>query len=122
MNFHESFAPPEALRSALSKLPDLPRSAWLYLPLETGRLTLDTACRICVIDSRNLSPEECDEFEDFPRSIGLRAFLCKEQLEDVLSNLVLQRPAFSDEELEAALNFYRDRDAFIDLDDGDTYK
>jgi hypothetical protein len=115
MDFSESFRPSEALRNALANLSGLPRHAWFYVPLGTELVTLETACRACVVDSRELSPEEADELDAFPPSVGLKTLLSKVQLEDILSNLVLQRAAFSDEELEAALNHYWKRDAFINL-------
>lgn len=119
MDFAESFSAPKPLRHVLAQLPNLSREAWCYLPWGTEHITLDTPCRVCEIDARDLSPEECDELDEFPKTIGLQNFLCKDQLEDILTNLGQQCSTFSDEELEAALNHYWARDAFIDLSDRD---
>ncbi|WP_431689046.1 DUF7716 domain-containing protein [Hahella sp. NBU794] len=47
---------------------------------------------------------------------GLSCLFCKDQLEDILLNLETQKTDYADNELYFALNFYWNRDAFINLD------
>jgi hypothetical protein len=114
VDFAEGFSPPESLQSLLARLDRLPEHAWAYIPLGAG-ITLDTQCRVCTIDSRDFSPEEDDELDEFPQSIGLRIFLSKAQLEDIVSNLAQQVSAYSASQLVAAIDYYWRHDAFIQV-------
>ena len=85
-----------------------------FIPLSLKQIEAETPCRACVVESTELSPEEQDELDVYPETVGLKCFLCLSQLEDIVSNLREQRPSFSERDLMAAINFYWSNDAFID--------
>jgi hypothetical protein len=82
------------------------------------QIEAETPSRACTVESTELSPEEQDELDEYPETVGLKRFLCLSQLQDIVSNLRQQRPSFSERDLMAAINFYWSNDAFIDLRGG----
>ena len=115
MPLTQPFEQPRPLRDFLSRLSELPRHIWLYIPTSVTGIASDTPCYATTIDSRDLSPEEHDEFDSLAEQMGLRCFFYRDQLEDIRDNLRLQRSDFSFEQLIAAIDFYWRHDAFIDL-------
>jgi len=114
MDWSHALGKEEPLRNFLAKLGSRP-DQWLYVSSESAAIELDTPCHPLVVDESELSPEEQDELDAYPETVGLRCFLCLTQLGDIAENLRQQRPNFSNHELLNAINFYWSRDAFIDL-------
>lgn len=61
-----------------------------------------------------------DEYEELENQVlgqgkGYGNLLSKEQLEDILSNLKMQKHDYSDSELEAAINHYSKKDSFYEI-------
>ena len=109
------FEQPRPLQDFLARLSELPRHVWLYIPASITDITLDTPCHATNFDSRDLSPEEQDEFDSLAESSGMRCFFYRDQLEGIRANLGLQRPDFSVEQFVAAIDHYWRHDAFVDL-------
>jgi len=114
MDWSHAFGPLQPLKRFLETMHSLP-DQWLYIPLSVKQIEAETPCRACVVQGTELSPEEQDELEDYPETVGLKCFLCFSQLEGIVSNLRQQRPSFSERDLMAAINFYWRTDAFIDV-------
>jgi len=115
MPLEQPFEQPRPLRDFLSRLSELPRRVWLYIPASVADITLDTPCYATTFDSRDLSPEEQDEFDAMAERTGMRCFFYRDQLEDIRTNLTLQRSDFTPEQFIGAIDFYWRHDAFIDL-------
>jgi hypothetical protein len=114
MDWSRAFGPPQPLKRFLETLHALP-DQWLYIPSGVRKIEAQTPCRACIVDGTELSPEEQDELDEYPETIGLNCFLSLSQLEEIISNLKQQRPSFSEPDLMAAINFYWCHDAFIDV-------
>lgn len=114
MDCSRAFGPPQPLKRILESMRTLP-DQWLYIPLGVKQIEVETLCRACVIDAKELSPEEQEELDAYPETVGLKGFLCLTQLEDIINNLREQRPSFSEHDLMAAINFYWRHDAFINV-------
>jgi len=114
MDWSHAFGPPAPLKRVLETMDALP-DQWLYIPLGVEQIEADTPCRACIVENKELSPEEQDELDEYPETVGLKCFLCLSQLEGIVSNLRQQRPSFSERDLMAAINFYWSNDAFIDV-------
>jgi hypothetical protein len=110
----------EAMRLGrfIELLPETPRWTWLYITDSVSTVTLDTLCLPTATASRDLSNEELEEFDAYATRNGLRPFLCHDQVRDIIQNLRLQRPEFTQQQLSAALDHYWRHDAFIDLTSG----
>jgi len=115
MPLTQPFEQPKPLRDFLGQLSALPRHNWLYIPASVTDITLDTPCYATTLISRDLSPDEQDEFDALAERTGLRCFFYRDQLEDILANLRLQRVDFTPELFTEAIDFYWRHDAFIDL-------
>jgi hypothetical protein len=114
MDWSRAFGPPQPLRRFLETMHALP-DQWLYIPLGVKQIEAQTPCRARIVEAKDLSPEEQDELDEYPESIGLKSFLSFSQLQDIVGNLRQQRPSYSERDLMAAINFYWAKDAFIDL-------
>src|SRR5262245_14489624 len=114
MDWSRAFGPPQPSKRVLETLRAHPEQ-WLYVPSGVKQIEAGTPCRACIVDGKELSPEEQDELEDYPETIGLKCFLSLSQLEDIISNLKQQRPSFSEHDLMAAINHYWRHDAFINV-------
>ena len=112
MDWSHAFSPPQPLKRFLDELGVLP-DQWLYIPLGTTRFEANTPCRARIVDVTELSPEEQDELDAYPEAIGLQCFLSLTQLEEVLTNLRQQHPAYSENDLLIAVHYYWRHDAFI---------
>jgi hypothetical protein len=84
---------------------------WLFIPTMFEELTLDTLCLALRDDF-----DEFDEYAEQLESGGLRGFLSSAQLEDIVENLRQQKSDYTDSELIAAVKYYWQNDAFIDLE------
>ena len=111
MDWSRAFGSPQPLKRFLETMHSLP-AQWLYIPLGVKQIEAETPCRACIVEG---SPEEQDQLDEYPETVGLKCFLCLSQLEDIVSNLREQRPSFSERDLMAAINFYWSNDAFIDV-------
>lgn len=114
MDWSSAFKEPMPLREVIDVLGSLP-DQWLYVPAATRAIEFATPCYCLSIDANELSPEEQDELDAYPETIGLDSFLCVSQLEDIAQNLRQQVPQFSDKDLVQAINHYWRHDAFINL-------
>lgn len=115
MDWTHALGPPQPLSDFLRCLGEMPRHWWLHIPQDVTHIDLSTPCRPYLINTRDISPEEADELDAYPNSIGLKGFLNPDQLEDIVDNLRQQRPHFSEIQLLAAINYYWNHDAFINL-------
>jgi hypothetical protein len=115
MPLTQPFEQPRPLRDFLSRLAELPRHVWLYIPASVTAITLDTPCSATTFDSRDLSPEEQDEVDSLAERTGMRCFFYRGQLEEIHANLSCQCPDFTPEQFITAIDFYWRHDAFIDL-------
>ena len=115
MSLTQPFEQPRSLRDFLSRLSEVPRHVWLYIPATVTNITLDTPCYATAFDSRDLSPEEQDEFDALAERTLLRCFFYRDQLEDIRANLMLQRSDFTPDQFITAIDYYWRHDAFIDL-------
>ena len=113
MDWSCAFGPPKPLKHFLEAIDALP-DQWLYIPLGVEQIEAETPCRARLVEDKELSPEEQDQLDEYPETVGLKCFLCLSQLEDIVSNLREQCPSFSERDLMAAINFYWSNDAFID--------
>jgi len=109
------FGEAKPLRHFIDHLAELPRWSGLYISADEACISLDTACHPETRDSHDMSEEEIQEVETFADRIGLRLFFNRDQLEDIVANLRQQRSDFTAEELAAAIDFFWQHDAFIDL-------
>jgi len=109
------FREPCRLGHLVEHLTELPSWSWLYIGADQTAITLDTLCLPTATDSRDMSEEEIQEFEAHAQSNGLRAFFCRDQLQDIIENLRRQRAEFTPQQLAVAIDYYWRRDAFIDL-------
>src|SRR5262245_56789567 len=114
MDWSRAFGPPQPLKRFLETLQTLP-DQWLYIPIGVKQIEAATPCRARVVEATELSPEEQDELDEYPETIGLKSFLSLSQLQDIVGNLRQQRPSFSERDLMAAIIFYWSNDAFIDV-------
>ncbi|MEM9346501.1 MAG: hypothetical protein AAGB26_07780 [Planctomycetota bacterium] len=90
------------------------KDGWLFIK-KSDELSLGTACYLQDWDGRDLSPEEQDELEDQIAESGYRSLFLWSQLNDIVENIRLQKPDYTDDELDRAINYYLRQDAFIDL-------
>jgi hypothetical protein len=113
------FKPPRPLRDYVADLPSWCDAGWLYVADDDRQITLDTPCHLRDWDDLELSEEEQNDIADQIPGLGLREFFEWGQLEDIVENLREQRPDFSEDDLERAIQFYYEWDAFIDLEADD---
>ena len=69
-------------------------------------------------DTGSMSDDEYESFENMIDTSQYSRFLNLDQLEDVITNLSMQRQHYADRELMSAIAFYMDHDAFIVLNNG----
>ncbi|WP_028768165.1 DUF7716 domain-containing protein [Shewanella fidelis] len=70
-----------------------------------------------ILDDWDLEPEEYEKIEEavLSEKLGYGNLLSNDQLVDVVLNIESQKNNYSDMDLEAAINHYDKRDAFITL-------
>ena len=115
MPLAEPFEQPKSFRDFLARLSEFPRHVWLYIPVSVTNITLDTLCYATAFNSRDLCPDARDEFDALVGRTGMRCFFGRDQLEDILANLKLQRVDFTPEHFIAAIDLYWKHDDLIDL-------
>ena len=115
MPLTQPFEQPKPLHDVLAQLSDLPRHVWFYIPSSVADIKLDTPCYAATFNSKDLSETEQEEIDALVERAGMKCFFCRDQLEDILANLQLQRLEFSPEQLTAAIDYYWRHDAFVDL-------
>lgn len=103
------------LIDVIEHLADLPEWAWLYVSSSETKVTLKTKCWQAAVNSRDMSDGEIEELEASVARAGLKSFLSRGQLEDIIENLRHQTQEFTPEQLTAAVDYYFRHDAFIDL-------
>jgi hypothetical protein len=84
---------------------------WLYIPVVVDELTLNTLCLALSADL-----EDFEEYAEQLMNNGFHEFLSSAQLEEIAGNLQLQKLNYTDAEILAAIRFYWENDAFIDLE------
>jgi hypothetical protein len=114
MDWSNAFGPPQPLKRFVESLHSLP-DQWLYISAGVSEIEAQTLCRARVINALDLSPEEQDELDEYPETVGLKCFLSLSQLADIIANLRQQRPSFTERELVAAVDFYWRNEAFFDV-------
>jgi len=97
----------------IENIAELPRYSWLYVPASDSNISLDTLCLPTATDSREMAEEECEMFEENAAGAGLKCFLNRGQIEDVIANLQAQRPNLKADDAVLAVNYYCKNDAFI---------
>jgi hypothetical protein len=109
------FKPPRPLREFVPDVNAWWDGGWLFIRDDEPKIHLGISCYQQDWDDRALSPEEQDEMEVRLDSLGYSSFLEWGQLSCIVENLAQQRPQFSEDELERAIRYYWENDAFIDL-------
>src|SRR5690242_13817609 len=104
------FLKARSLSDVVEHLAELPAWAWLYISGAEPKVTLKTGCLQTAVGSRDMS-----EVESSAARAGLKCFLSRDQLEDIIENLRQQTPEFTLDQLAAAIDHYWRHDAFIDL-------
>jgi hypothetical protein len=112
MKIHEIIGESLPLRAFVDDLRKLPDWSWLYCK-ESGQVTLSTPCCATLVDSRDLSESEAELRDEVLEKEGFRCLLAKEQIESVVANLRHRYAEPTLEQIEEALRFYLDHDAFI---------
>ncbi len=108
------FKGPSTLGRYARRLNQWHEGGWLFIR-DDSKVSLETLCVQQAWDDKDLSPEEQEEFDQCIPELGYHYFLEWGQLSDIVGNLEDQRPDFTDSDLEKAILFYWQRDAFIDL-------
>jgi hypothetical protein len=98
------------LRDVMKELHLLSRDEWLFIDASTERITLDLVCSFVATDDYL-----DDELNSYCDQNGLKHFFYKDQLRDIKSNLSAQRTEFTESDLEKAIDYYWQNDAFIHL-------
>ncbi len=114
MSAHVTFNEAKPLVYFMEHLSELPTWSWLYVDTNTLQITLDTMCHPKAMSSWDMSEEENDDFDAHAELAGLKCFFCRDQLEEIRSNLMEQTPCFTLQQLASAIDFYWTNDAFID--------
>jgi hypothetical protein len=107
---------PKALGEIVDCLDERAWSGWLYVRKTLQDVDLAVECFASDFDSQQASEEEVVDFEGAVAGAGLKIFLCREQLEDILENLRLQRRAYGRTEVARAIDYYWKQGAFMVLD------
>ena len=102
--------PPAPLSEVMNNLKELSRDIWLFIPVETQKISMNTVCRFVSTD--DYLDEEIDQFT---KDRKVKEFFYKDQLEDILEGIKNQKKKHSAEDLEKAINYYWNNDAFIEL-------
>ena|SRR5215468_4104810 len=76
MDWSRAFGPPAPLKCVLETMDALP-DQWLYIPLGVEQIEADTPCRACIVENKELSPEEQDELDEYPETVGLMSFAAR---------------------------------------------
>ncbi len=97
------------LATIIADLDSLPRENWLFIQ-EDAKVSMQVMCREVATD--DFADEQ---IEKYCKNKKLKSFLYKDQLEDIISNLREQIPQPTIEELEAAIMYYWQHDAFISV-------
>jgi hypothetical protein len=93
---------------------------WLIFKDPDGntKITLSTLFIPITGNTGDLSDEEFDEFDSSIVQSGDSNFVNLDQLEDIISNLTMQKKNYSKIELLDAIEYYFTHDAFIDMTNG----
>lgn len=94
---------------------DKQSSEWMIF--DSMHYSLDMKVYPVFLDDWDLEPEEYEEIEDnvLSENKGYGNLLNTDQLNDIISNLAMQKEDYAESELEAAINYYNKNDAFIDM-------
>lgn len=88
---------------------------WLVYVETDEEVELSTPMFPLTEATNDLTDDEYEAFEDNLIRSGYCYFLNLDQIEDVISNLKMQKSDYSKQELIKALNHYFSRDAFIEI-------
>lgn len=102
------------LRDVLANIRDQNDRAWLYLPA-AGPWSYDSPA--AVLESEEVPPELEDEpdagIPQYAKDQGLKQVLPITVVQDVVSNVLAQRPAATPDDLFRAFIHYFEHDAFL---------
>ena len=115
MSYLTQFSKAKHLGFFIENIGELPGHSWLYIATSMSEVSADTMCFPTVTDSRDMTDEEYELFETGAAQAGLKCFLQRVQIEDVLTNLLAQGARFTTEDFALAINYYWRNDAFIKL-------
>ena len=103
---------PHALSDLLASADRLPWDRTVYVrPDPAGRLSLGSQCR--VLDQNE--PEDPNDLPSLAKANGLEELLPVAVFQDVVTNAHAQKPNVTLAQLVQAVEFYRNRDAFIEF-------
>ena len=112
MNLDDILGPPVAFGEFVRNPETLPAWAWLHTR-EQGEVSSLTVCRATLVDSRELSEDECEAREATFEKEGFRCLLSRGQIEDIIENLRHRFPSPTGDQIVKAVRFYLAHDAFI---------
>lgn len=112
MHVDDLLGPPIPLGKVVRNPLVLPSWAWLYTS-ERGEVSFSTICRATVSDSRDLSDDEYELRDATLDQAGFVSLMSRDQIEDVIANLHHRHPNPTREQLEEAIRFYLENDAFL---------
>lgn len=113
MSHSAPFSEAKHLGFFIDNICELPSHSWLYLAASISEVSADTMCFPTVTDSRDMTDEEYELFETGAAQAGLKCFLQRAQIEDVLTNLLAQGAHVTTEDFASAINYFWKNDAFI---------
>ena len=120
MKIEDCVGQPKTLSEWARQCVDHPGTgSWLlYEDQFDSALKLETPMFPITADTGSMSDDEYEAFENMIDKSHYSRFLNLDQLEDIITNLSMQRQHYSDRELMSAIAFYMDHDAFIVLNNG----
>ena len=94
---------------------DKQSSEWMIF--DSSNYSLSMLVYPVYLDDWDLESKEYEKIESkvLSESHGYGNLMNSDLLVDIIDNLVLQKSNYTDGELEVALNYYSENDAFIDL-------
>jgi hypothetical protein len=117
MKLDEHIGAPSTLGEWLGRLGSFPGDGWLLVERGLQVVSAETKCRPVVTGGRELSDDDEDALDALIAHAHLQWFLSQEELQGIMDNLRAQDPTASPESAIAAVQFYWDNDAFIELRD-----
>lgn len=93
---------------------------WLLFRDVEGEVEISLSTEMFPVtgDTGDLSDEEYEEFDNSIHECGYSNFLNLDQMEDIVSNLKMQKSNYSENELINAIEYYFSHDAFLDIKTG----
>ena len=109
---------PTTLREYIKLCIDDPDNAsWMVMDWDTDSYKMDMQLFQVELKNYDIEPEEYDEIEDEVNSKGLCNCLSSDQIADVEKVLRKQKQNYTEKDLERALDYYSEKDTFMELND-----